>query len=320
MNENYLSAYYFHGQDLCMVPRHVREDVAWMKDHAVDGVFVGVHDSDLLGGNTDLVCRCIREAGLDLWLIPSRIGGLMAGWHRGPSVIAVNRPDLWARTADGDPRYFFGPQFSPFHQGTPMAVAEVVLKMIDLFSPSGIVWDELKTLDGEDYSDAAKEALGGQPAQEEDMLRATVACFGTVNNVIKERQPDLTIACFIYANSVSEQIEACASIPGLNQFGCDGKCFRPGESQAGEGGDDKVLLGGVDSRFRRAAAERDLESFTLLETQLLGEEAMDLTLRRLPEFLSEKTGHLAFYYYPYGMENPERYMPAIGESVMRWRL
>lgn len=27
----YLSTYYFKDQDLCMVPRHIREDTAWME-------------------------------------------------------------------------------------------------------------------------------------------------------------------------------------------------------------------------------------------------------------------------------------------------
>lgn len=47
---------------------------------------------------------------------------------------------------------------------------------------------------------------------------------------------------------------------------------------------------------------------------------MDLTPKRLPEWLKEKIGHLAYYYYPYGMEDPDHYMPLIGESLREWRL
>src|SRR5690606_23440339 len=125
-NNKYLSAYYFYGQDLCIVPRHVREDVAWMAQHGVDGVFVGMHDADLLGGNTAAVCDIIREAGLDVWLIPSRVGGLVAGWGRQPSHLSVNHPQWLGCNADGSARSFYGPQVSVFHPEVPEAVAQVV--------------------------------------------------------------------------------------------------------------------------------------------------------------------------------------------------
>ncbi len=315
----YLSTYYFHGQDLCMVPRHVREDVAWMVEHRVDGVFVGVHDADLRGGNTGMVCDIIREAGLDLWLIPSRLGGLVAGWGRQPSYLSVDHPQWWALRADGGPCGMYGPQHSVFHPEVPGAVAETVIDMLRTFPATGIVWDELKTLQGEDYSPAALERLG-QPAGPADMLEGTVACFSIVNRRLKQVQEQLTIACFIYADSNQDLVDRCAGIEGLDQFGCDGKCYLPGESAVGEGGQHKVLLGGNNDRFAAAATDNGCTPFTLLETQLLDEPTLELTLARLPEFLSTKIGHLAYYYYPYGMASPDRYMPALGRAMAAWRM
>lgn len=314
----YLSTYYFQGQDLCIVPRHVREDIAWMAAHQVDGVFVGVHDADLRGGNTGLVCDIIREAGLDVWLIPSRLGGLVAGWGRQPSYLSVDHPSWWAQNADGSTRGGFGPQVSVFHPGVPNALADTVLKMLDMFPATGIVWDEIKTFGGEDHSQAAMDHLG-HPACETDMIDGTVQCFSAVNRQLKQRQPDLRIAAFLYANSKQEHIERCASIDLLDEFGCDGKCFNPGESHVGEGGEKKILMDGNDARFADAAKRNDCTPFTLLETQLLDEATLELTLTRLPEFLKTKTGHLAYYYYPYGLADPERFMPLLGETIARWR-
>lgn len=317
-DDRYCSCYYFHGQDLCMVPRHVREDVAWMADHGVDGVCVGVHDADLHGGNTNLVCDSIRAAGLDLWLIPSRLGGLMAGWHRGPSYLAVDHPDWWAVGEDGRPRRSYGPQLSVFHPAVPGAIAEVVGTMIERFGARGIVWDELKSLDGEDHSEAALAALG-RPAANADLQRGTADCFSAINAALRQRSADLRIACFIYASCPASQIATCAGIVGLDEFGCDGKCWPPGICATGEGGDDKVLLGGHDARFRAVAAAHGQRSFTLLETQLLDAPALELSLTHLPDFLAEKTGHLSYYYYPYGMAEPERFMPRFGEAIATWR-
>lgn len=316
--ERYLSTYYFHGQDLCMVPRHVREDVAWMVQHGVDGVFVGVHDADLRGGNTKMVCDIIREAGLDVWLIPSRIGGLVAGWGRQPSYLSVEHPEWWGRRADGQTRGYFGPEVSVFHPEVPDAVAETVHQMLKKFPATGIVWDELKSLEGEDHSQAAIDRLG-RPANENDMLEGTVQCFSKINQRLKQLHPNLQIATFIYADSKPEQIESCAAIDLLDQFGCDGKCYKPGESDVGEGGANKVLMGGVDARFADTAKKNHCTPFTLLETQLLDEPTLKLSLSRLPEFLATKTGHLVYYYYPYGLADPERFMPLIGKQLAAWR-
>ena len=317
-NDRYLSAYYFHGQDLCMVPRHVREDVTWMADHNIDGIFVGVHDADLQGGNTAMVCETIRNAGLDLWLIPSRLGGLMAGWGRQPSYVSVDHPEWYGRYADGSVRQSFGPQLSIFHPEVPGAIAGTVNQMLERFPATGIVWDELKTLGGEDHSRWAVDSHG-HPAGDADMLDGTVACFSAINRQLKTLRPELRIACFIYANSNPGHVERCATIDLLDEFGCDGKCYRPGESAVGEGGPDKVLLGGNDARFAAAARANHRTPFTLLETQLLDEPTLELSLSRLPEFLDAKTGHLSYYYYPYGIANPERFMPVFGDAMAAWR-
>ena len=315
----YLSAYYFHGQDLCIVPRHVREDVAWMAAHGVDGVCVGMHDADLLGGNTALVCELIREAGLDVWLIPSRVGGLVAGWGRQPNYLSVDHPEWWARHADGSPRGNCGPQVSVFHPEVPGAVAETVGRMLEQCPATGIVWDELKTLYGEDHGPAALERLG-RPADEAAMVEGTVECFSEINRLLKQRRPGLRIACFVYAFTRQEHVERCAAIGGLDEFGCDGKCFLPGERDVPESaGGTKVLMGGNDARFAAAAARHGRTPFTLLETQLLDAPALELSLARLPEYLPGKTGHLAFYYSPYGLADPERFMPAIGKAMAAWR-
>ncbi|MBD3241750.1 MAG: hypothetical protein GF331_14265, partial [Chitinivibrionales bacterium] len=291
MAERYLTTYYFHGQDLCMVPRHVREDIAWMKDHGVDGVCVGVHEADLQGGNHDLVVSEIERAGLDVWLIPSRLGGLVAGWHRAPGYFAAANPECCARNADGTTRTCFGPMLSVFHPRTAEFLAETVNEMLRRFPARGIVWDELKSLDGEDHSRAALDALG-RPAAAEDMLGATAACFSAANRRILEQHPALEIVNFIYASCEDTLADACAGIDGLTRFGCDGKCWLPGESDDGEGGSRKVLLGGVLERFKEAAAARGLESFALLETQLLGVDSLELTMRYLPELLDNAPDHL----------------------------
>lgn len=39
----------------------------------------------------------------------------------------------------------------------------------------------------------------------------------------------------------------------------------------------------------------------------------------LPRFLDAKRGHLAYYYYPYELSEPERFMPILGKTLADWR-
>ena len=80
-----------------------------------------------------------------------------------------------------------------------------------------------------------------------------------------------------------------------------------------------MLLSGNDERFAAAAAANHLRHITLLETQLLDAPTLELTLARLPEYLPTKRGHLVYYYYPYGMAEPERFMPLIADALAGWR-
>jgi hypothetical protein len=59
--------------------------------------------------------------------------------------------------------------------------------------------------------------------------------------------------------------------------------------------------------------------FVLLETQHLNQTLMDLTMQHLPQLLEFPINHLAYYYHPCGMADPETYMPRLGEQLAQWR-
>ena len=44
-----------------------------------------------------------------------------------------------------------------------------------------------------------------------------------------------------------------------------------------------------------------------------------VSLSHLPRFLDTKRGHLAYYYYPYELSEPERFMPILGNTLADWR-
>ena len=78
-----MTAYYFMGQDLCLVRRHLRADMEWMKAIGTDAVAIGIHEFQLNYGRAmqlDILFEEARRAGVGVFAIPSRWGGLVAGW------------------------------------------------------------------------------------------------------------------------------------------------------------------------------------------------------------------------------------------------
>lgn len=113
--------------------------------------------------------------------VPIREGDTTsAGWHRGIGPAAAYHPELWARTEDGGPVCSFGPQLSVHHPGSLEETLAVMMRMMDRFPMSGIVWDEIKCLTKTDCSDEARRRTGGISSGD-TQYRATAAFFSRLS-------------------------------------------------------------------------------------------------------------------------------------------
>lgn len=110
-----LSVYYFKGHDLWYNPAHIRDDMQRFVDGGVDSVCLAIHESNLHECNMERLCEEAIKRNLQILAVPSRIGALVAGWHRGASTVSALHPELWARNEDGSPVQCFGPQLSVYH-------------------------------------------------------------------------------------------------------------------------------------------------------------------------------------------------------------
>lgn len=312
-----LSTYYFKGQDLWYNPAHIRDDMQRFVDVGVDSVCIAIHESNLHHSNVEYICEEAVKRKLAILGVPSRIGGLVAGWHRGASTVSALHPELWARNEDGTPVDCFGPMLSVHHPQSAHVVAEVAKRMLDKFPLSGIIWDEVKSLNIADHSDAARNALG-RPAQPADQPPATAALFSQVNRALSAHQPNLRISMFLYSDMPDELMALMGTVEGLDEFGCDGACLREEDPFHGVGGSGKKLLPNIE-RFKKVSRANGLHSFVLIETQLLEPAALQRSIERLPELCALDVDHLVYYDYPWGMDDPETLMPRITAAMRRWR-
>ncbi len=86
-----------------LVPRHVREDLKWMADVGTNVVSVAVIEQDLFAAveNIEIICNEATKLGMDVWAVPSRWGGLVAGAPKVPSLFTIQNHDTWKLNKDG---------------------------------------------------------------------------------------------------------------------------------------------------------------------------------------------------------------------------
>lgn len=319
MNNRYLSAYYFMGQDLCMVRAHTRADLRWLADHAFDAVNVGVHEEQYRQPRgLQMIVEEAHAAGLQVIAIPSRWCGLIAGWPVLAGHFAASRPDVWMRQADGSPliKNFCGPLCSVHHPDVVahmVACTERILKTWDL---DGIMWDELKTLHETDHHPLALRACGG-PARGEAQVAASLRVFAACNRAARALKPSLRICSFLYAFLKDAIIAPWAATEGFDDIGLDGKLGRCGDFDFPPQC-NKVLLDNAP-RFIAAAKANGRRSFALIETQDLSAAHAETTLRRLPELLPLGLDHLSVYYHPLVNEPAAQITDRIGPPLAAWR-
>lgn len=314
----HLTAYYFMGQDLCIVRRHIREDMEWMRDAGTDSVAIGIHEFQLAGDSMmalDMIFEEADRVGMTVHAIPSRWAGLVAGWPTAAGAFSASHPDAWMIGPDGDPvfsKVCSGHICSIYHPATKQFFLDTIDKMLDTYPVDGIIWDELKVLNSEDHTPAAIEELG-EPSKGEAQRRKTVGFFGEATRHAKAKKSNLVVSCFVYAQLSDEIFKVCATIDDLDYFGIDGRCFPESEHTCA-----KVLPGNIE-RAASACADAGTGVMALVETQHASEAEIDKTLKHLPAFLDGPVDHLMYYYHGVSLDDMDRLMAGMKPLLSGWR-
>ncbi len=309
------NAFYYRQHMYTLVPRYVREDMARLIDIGATALTIGLLEQDLYASirNVETICAAAEAAGLDVYAVPSRWGGLVAGSMKVPSQFTVTHPETWVLGADGRPVYtpVGGPISSIHHPATLAFYTEAIDELLDRFRLAGIIWDEVKVFDLPDYR--------YRPEQSDRQVwlaehRRTVAeFFGRVNRRIKQRRPELQTAMFLYADAPAADIEAAADTDALDFFGCDGKASRP-EDPGRQEHAGKTLLG-PGQRFLSAARDRGLGTLMLIENHNTDLDGMATLDRRLAETLQLDVDHWIFYYYGRNCDDPDGVMEVLSRHL-----
>ena len=317
-----LSAYYFMGQDLCIVPAHIRADMTWLKEHCFDAICVGVHDEQLTDKQPRGLRLVIEEAhalSIKVMAIPSRWCGLIAGWPTLTGHFTAQRPDIWMRDQHNKPviSRSCGPVCSPYHPEVREYMVRSTETMLEMYELDGIIWDELKTLQAVDYHPLAIAANNGQPGSGHAIINQSLSIFSDCNRAAKAINPELLINSFIYSHLPDEIVAPWAAAAGFDEVGCDGRPWHT-ESFGTPEHHKKALLTHGD-RFIQHARGNQRRTFALIETQNYSAAHAAMTKRHLSDVLAKDFDHLSIYYHPLVNEAAGSIMDWVGPVMAKWR-
>ena len=319
-----LSAYYFRAHMYTCVPHQIREDMEWMADAGTDAVVLGILEQDLHAAveNIERVASEARRVGMEMWVTPSRLGNLVAGCPKVPSIFSAMHHEAWAYDREGHPQLsFLGPVASVHHPATFDFFCDTLFDVLKKFPVSGIIWDELKNLSMMDYSQSAQNAI---PADQIDRLDAhvdaTIAFFDRVGEALLSRYPELRISLFLEGTLDGYPVERCARMQNLHDFGCDGRPFALADQGSSDSGPTpaKKCLCDHGPYFKELAQQTNKRSLYLIENHAMKDEDIAHMDKRLPEILGMEIDHLIYYYFPRSVQSPYRCMNTLRRHLQEY--
>jgi hypothetical protein len=315
-----INAYYLRAQMYTIVPRQISEDMKWMADAGTNVVSVAVLEQDLWAAvsNIRIICEAAAKEGMEVWAVPSRWGGMVAGAPKVPSLFSAAHPETWIIKQDGKPLHDKNSAIasSIYHPETLHFFCKTIDEVLSRFPIKGVIWDEPKAVGKEDFSPEALKVLGNHSTYEE-RVQHHAEFFSSVNSYLKQRHPDTKVSLFIPASSKDTDVNMLAKTQLLDYYGCDGRPWSTADGGQLEGKGKTLLDNGP--RFLEAAKKNNIKSLMLMENHNLPADNLPLLEKGIPEVLALHPDQLIYYYYPRNVEAPEKAMEIIAKQLKTHR-
>ncbi|UKI31052.1 MAG: hypothetical protein L6W00_24885 [Lentisphaeria bacterium] len=293
-----LTAYCLSYGNWTVIPHQWAECFGEMEELGFDAVALSFSESEMRYARRtfEMQIAAAHRAGLKVFVVPSRLGGRLAG--------APLMSSLWL-TANPAAALPENPGVacveSPEFRKWSLEFIRTLMREYDL---DGIIWDEPKEADRMTRHPATLAAFG-EEYDVECLCRSFAELIGEWTDAAREIRPELIVTLFNMPVTNPLFTRLCSALPGLNYTGFDGGlCLQSYFHEAPT--KHKPYLWESWPRTRQEAAEHHCGTFALIENMLLPASQHDIFAENLELFLlSAQPDHLACYYYAHNNEQPE---------------
>lgn len=306
-----LTAYCLSYGNWTVIPKQWRESFMDMRDHGFDAVALSFSESEMRYSRRtiELQIRYAHDCGLNVYLIPSRIGGRFAGAPLMPSLWLSMHPECQLPEAPGIACL----ESAAFREWA----LEFVSILAREYEIDGIIWDEPKQVGTVTCHPDTVARFGGTPTSRQ-MQDGFIAFLGELTAAARVR-PGLEVIMFNMPGTPEYFTARAAGIAGIDYCGFDGVFSRQSyfhETPCRH----KYPLASSWQRTVRECAAAGRKTFALIENILIPGTAHNELRRELENFLDyAEPDHLACYYYGHNNEYPDDVQRITMDVVSRYR-
>ncbi len=305
-----LTAYCIGYGNWTVIPHQWDECFGEMRDLGFDAVALTFSESEMKYARRtfEMQVAAAHRASLEVHVVPSRIGGRLAGAPFMGSVWLNTHPAVRLPELNGV-ACVESPEFREWS-------LEFIGELIRNYEVDGIIWDEPKSAGFVTAHPDAVAALG-ENYTEEDACRSFTGLIGEWNAAARKVRPELVITIFNMPGTNPLFSRMCAQLPGMDYAGFDGglslQSFYHEEPTK-----HKPYIWESWGRTQEECGTGRCGTFALIENMLLPASQHRVFAENLEMFLETVSpDHLSCYYYGHNNEQPEAAHRLVSEIISR---
>lgn len=306
-----VSAYCLDYNTWTCIPRHVKEDFQEMVEMGIDTVCLSFSENDMAYARRtfEILVELAHQAGLRVFVIPSRIAGRFAGAPLMASTWLVRNPQFLV------PDEYWLPVGCIECKEVREWIKNFVGTIIQDYEIDGIVWDEPKGPTFISHHPATIARFGENPT-EKDMAGSFCEFFNELTGYCHEKNPKLIQTLFCQKTEPEFFTEAISNSPYLDYFGYDGNLCKQRVFKE-EIAETKYRIESAWDRTVKECGNAGKKTFALVESMHMPREELDNFEKAFDAYLENyHPDHLSIYYYAHNADDPEA-LNSIIKKVMK---
>lgn len=297
-----VTAYCLSYGHFTVIPHQIEESFRDMVDCGFTAVALTFSESEMVYSRRafEIQVNLAHKCGLNVFVVPSRLGNRFAGAPLMPSLWLEQHPEAQIPDYLG----WTGPMACLESEVFRDWIKGFMSILITDYPVDGIIWDEPKDERKISMHPDTLAAYGSNPTSE-DMEDGCVDFLNDLTNHCLSVNPELCVTLFNQKTMTERFTLSSSSIEGIQYAGYDGNLSLQSYFHE-EPACHKYRIESVWERTQRECIATGKGTFALIENMLMPKSEIPEYRNNLDAYLQNyRPDHLSLYYYAHNNEEPE---------------